>query len=67
MVIMATIKCKEIEEMVGGKGADVGPFKGDLARSEQLLKEALEQRTRQRVYTQQFGGQDNDAIQSWAV
>lgn len=60
MVLRATIKCKEIEEMVAGGGADTAPFIRDLLTTEQLLKEALEQRVVARRYVQQFGlGGDN--------
>lgn len=58
VVLRATIKCKAIEEMVGGGGVDVAPFMGDLITTEQMLKELLEQRTVQRVYVEQFG--DNE-------
>lgn len=62
MVLRATIKCKEIEEMVAGGGADTTPFIRDLLTTEQMLKEAVEQRTVTRQYVEQFGLFDDDAV-----
>jgi len=59
VVLRATIKCKEIEEMVAGGGADTTPFIRDLLTTEQMLKEAIEQRTVTRQYVEQFGPDDN--------
>lgn len=60
VVLRAVLKCKGIEEMVTGEGADRDPFIQDLLTTEQMLKEVLEQRTVQRVYVEQFGIDDND-------
>jgi hypothetical protein len=54
VVSRAVIKCKEIEEMVAGGGADTAPFIRDLLTTEQMLKEALEQRTVTRQFVQPF-------------
>lgn len=61
VVLRATIKCKGIEEMVAGGGADRDPFIQDLLTTEQNLKELLEHRTNQRIYVEQFGPEDNDS------
>lgn len=55
MVLRATIKCKEIEEMIEGGGADTVPFIRDLQTTEQLLKEIVEQRVTARRYVASFG------------
>ena len=55
VVLRATAKCKGIEEMVAGGGVDRDPFLLDLATTEQTLKEAVEQRTRARIYVEPFG------------
>lgn len=60
IVLRAVIKCKEIEEMVAGGGVDTAPFIRDLLTTEQILKEAIEQRTSQRIYVEQFGLYDDD-------
>lgn len=65
VVIRATIKCKEIEEMVAGEGADTAPFIRDLISCEQILKEALEQRVIARRYVEQFGISGDDANQTY--
>ena len=62
LVLRAVIKCKGIEEMVAGGGVDVDPFIKDLLTTEQLLKEAVEERTTARQYVQQFGEDDNNLI-----
>lgn len=67
VVLRAVIKCKSIEEMVAGGGADLDPFTQDLLTTEQMLKEALEQRTVARQFVEQFGEYDNDAVQNWSV
>mgnify|MGYP001567436774 CR=1 FL=1 len=59
VVIRAVIKCKGIEEMVAGGGADRDPFIQDLLTTEQNLKELLEHRTNQRAYVEQFGLDDD--------
>lgn len=59
VVLRAVIKCKEIEEMVAGGGADTAPFIRDLLTTEQMLKEALEQKTVGRMYVEQFGEDDS--------
>lgn len=64
IVLRATIKCKSIEEMIAGGGADTDPFIADLLSTEQMLKEAIEQRTTARVYVEQFGEDDNTLIQN---
>ena len=65
VVIAATIKCKGIEEMVAGGGADVDPFKQELLKTEQLLKESVSVRTQARQYVEQFGEDDNNSMQRW--
>lgn len=55
MILRAVIKCKEIEEMVAGEGADIAPFRSDLVTTEEILKTGIEQRTLSRVYVEQFG------------
>ena len=67
LVIRAVIKCKGIEEMVAGGGADIDPFIKDLLTTEQMLKEAVEQRVTARQFVEQFGEQDNDSIQIWSL
>jgi hypothetical protein len=67
VVLRATIKCKAIEEMVSGSGSDTAPFVGDLMTSEQILKEAIEQRSTARLYTEQWGEMDNDSVQTWTL
>ena len=61
VVLRAVIKCKGIEEMVAGGGADSDPFIKDLLTTEQMLKETIEQRTSARIYVEQFGEDDNNA------
>lgn len=58
MVIRAVCKCKGIEEMVAGGGADIDPFIKDLMSTEQMMKELLEKRTMARMYVEQFGEDD---------
>lgn len=65
IVIAATIKCKSIEEMVAGGGADIDPFMKELLKTEQLLKEAVSVRTWARQYVEQFGEDDNNSMQRW--
>ena len=65
IVIAATIKCKSIEEMVGGGGVDSDPFVKELLKTEQLLKEAVSVRTWARQYVEQFGEDDNNSMQRW--
>jgi len=60
VVIRAAIKCKQIDEMVSGQGADLSSLERDLLTTEQMLKEVLEQRTVQRQYVEQFGPYEND-------
>ena len=67
MVIRAVVKCKGIEEMIAGGGADIDPFIKDLLTTEQMLKEAIEQRTIARQFAEQFGEGDNDGTQSWSI
>jgi hypothetical protein len=55
MVTRAVIKCKEIEEMITGGGADTAPFIRDLLSAEKMLKEAVEEKTSARQYVAQFG------------
>lgn len=62
VVLRAVIKCKGIEEMVAGEGADSDPFIKDLLTTEQMLKEAVEQRTTARQYVEQFGEEDDSTI-----
>ena len=62
MVARTVVKCKGIEEMVAGIGADSDPFIADVLSTEQILKEAIEQKTRARVYVEPFGLYD-DTIQ----
>lgn len=67
VVLRATIKCKQIEEMVAGGGADNTPFINDLLTSEQMLKEIIEQRSTSRIYVEQWGESDNDSVQTWTL
>jgi len=55
VVMRAAIKCKQIEESLSEGAVSLSPFERDLATTEQILKEALEQRTSQRSYVEQFG------------
>ena len=58
VVVRAVCKCKGIEEMVAGGGADIDPFIKDLMSTEQMMKELLEKRTMARMYVEQFGEDD---------
>jgi len=64
MILRAVIKCKSVEEMVAGGGADTDPFIKDLVSTEQMLKELIEQRITARIYVEPFGGEDNDNSQN---
>lgn len=55
IVLKAVISAKMKEEMVGNQGADLGPFQTMLTTWENKVKEALEQRTMGRRYTEPFG------------
>lgn len=55
IVLKAAISAKMKEEMVGNQGADLGPFMTMLTTWENKVKEALEQRTMARRYTEPFG------------
>ncbi len=66
VVIRAVCKCKGIEEMVAGGGADIDPFIKDLLTTEQMLKENVEQRTTARIVVEQFGEDDNESIVNWS-
>lgn len=58
VVARAVVKCKGIEEMIAGSGADTNPFIADVLSTEQMLKEVIEQRTIGRIYVEQFGDDD---------
>lgn len=62
VVLRATCKCKGIEEMVAGGGADIDPFLKDLQSTEQMMKELINQRTQARENVEQFG-EDNDIFE----
>lgn len=55
IVLRAVISAKLKEEMTGNQGADLGPFQTMLTNWENKVKEALEQRTMGRRYTEPFG------------
>lgn len=55
IVLKAVISAKLKEEMTGNQGADLGPFQLMLTTWENKVKEALEQRTMGRRYTEPFG------------
>lgn len=55
IVLRAVISAKMKEELIGNQGADLGAFGAMLETWENKVKEAIEQRTMGRRYTEPFG------------
>lgn len=55
IVLRAVISAKLKEELVSNEGADTSPFQSMLISWENKVKEAIEQRTEGRRYTEPFG------------
>ncbi|CAK0754730.1 hypothetical protein CCP1ISM_50001 [Azospirillaceae bacterium] len=67
VVIACAIKCKQIDESISQGSEDTSTLLIDLAKTEEMLKEVLTQRSMGRQYVEQWGEMDNDSIQTWSL
>jgi len=62
IVLRAVISAKQKEEAVANSGTDLGPLGMQLTQCEQNIKEAAEQRTTNRRYTEAYGSDDGNWV-----